>query len=451
LGFVGAQPPSYPINSIYLWTSGPQEAVLLVALKQGSSIRLADFKERLRQKLADALPGTAVSFEAGDIVSRIMNFGAPTPIEVAMNGPNLAANRAFAEKVKAEMDKISLLRDVQFGQPLDYPTMNINVDRERAGQLGVTVQQVARSLVAATSSSRFVQPNYWLDTSTGTAYQVQVEIPQSEMNSIEAVESVPVMPDGGSRPMLGDVAQVNYGTTAGEYDRYNQQRMITITANTGGKDLGTAAQEVEAAVKSAGDPPRGVTVNVRGQVPPMRQTLFGLEVGISVAVVVIFLMLAANFQSLRVAFASLTTLPAVIGGVAFALWITRTTINVQSLMGTIMAIGVSVANAILLITFAEAARRGGMSAVEAAVTGASSRLRPILMTSLAMIAGMTPLALGLGEGGEQTAPLGRAVIGGLSASTLAVLFTLPLAFAMIQHRASRQSASLHPDDLVDSP
>src|SRR5262245_52809051 len=153
LGFVGAQPPSYPINSIYLWTSGPQEAVLLVALKQGSSIRLADFKERLRQKLADALPGTAVSFEAGDIVSRIMNFGAPTPIEVAMNGPNLAANRAFAEKVKAEMDKISLLRDVQFGQPLDYPTMNINVDRERAGQLGVTVQQVARSLVAATSSS----------------------------------------------------------------------------------------------------------------------------------------------------------------------------------------------------------------------------------------------------------------------------------------------------------
>src|SRR4029453_14760923 len=160
-----------------------------------SHIRIADFEERLRQKLPGVLPDTSISFEAGDIVSQILNFGAPTPIEVAMNGPNLAANRTFAEKVKAQMDKISALRDVQFGQPLDYPTMDINVDRERAGQLGVTVQQVGQSLVAATSSSRFVQPNYWLDTSTGTAYQVQVEIPQSEINSIEAVESVPVMPD----------------------------------------------------------------------------------------------------------------------------------------------------------------------------------------------------------------------------------------------------------------
>jgi multidrug efflux pump subunit AcrB len=449
LAFVGAQPASYPINSIHLWTSGPQEAVLLVALKPGSHIRLAEFQERLRQKLPNVLSGTSISFEAGDIVSRIMNFGAPTPIEVGMNGPNLAANRAFAEKVKTEMQKISALRDIQFGQPLDYPTVDIKVDRERAGQLGVTVQQVGRSLVAATSSSRFVQPNYWLDTSTGTAYQVQVEIPQSEMNSIEAVESIPVMPDGAPRPMLGDIAQVSYGVMPGEYDRYNQQRMITITANTAGTDLGSAAQEVEAAVKRAGDPPRGVTVNIRGQIPPMRQTLFGLEIGIAVAVGVIFLMLAANFQSMRVAFVSIATLPAVIAGVTVALWITGTTLNVQSFMGAIMAIGVSVANAILLVTFAEAARREGLSADEAAATGASSRLRPILMTSFAMIAGMIPLALALGEGGEQTAPLGRAVIGGLSASTIAVLTILPLTFAIVQRRVSRKSASLHPDDVAD--
>jgi multidrug efflux pump subunit AcrB len=451
LAFVGAQPASYPINSIHLWTSGPQEAVLLVALKPDSHIHLAEFKERLRKKLPNVLPGTSISFEAGDIVSRVMNFGAPTPIEVGMNGPNLAANRAFAEKVKAEMEKISALRDVQFGQPLDYPTVDIKVDRQRAGQLGVTVQQVGRSLVVATSSSRFVQPNYWLDTSTGTAYQVQVEIPQSEMNSIEAVESIPVMPDGAPRPMLGDVAQVSYGNMPGEYDRYNQQRMITITANTAGKDLGSAAQELEAAVKRAGDPPRGVSVNIRGQIPPMRQTLFGLEIGIAVAIVVIFLMLAANFQSMRVAFVSIATLPAVIAGVALALWITGTTLNVQSFMGAIMAIGVSVANAILLVTFAEAARRDGLSADEAAVAGASSRLRPILMTSLAMIAGMIPLALALGEGGEQTAPLGRAVIGGLSASTIAVLTILPLTFAVVQRRASRASASVHPDDLDPAP
>ena len=450
LGFVGAQPPSYPINSIYLWTSGPQEAVLLVALKPDSRIRIEDLKQRLRQKLPSVLPDTSISFEAGDIVSRIMNFGSPTPIEVTMNGPNLTANRAFAEKVKAEVDKIAALRDVQFGQPLDYPTVDINVDRERAGQLGVTMQQVGRSLVAATSSSRFVQPNYWLDTSTGTAYQVQVEIPQSAINSLEAVESIPVMPDGAQRPMLGDVAQVSYGKMPGEYDRYNQQRMITITANTAGKDLGSAAQEVEAAVKRAGDPPRGVTVNVRGQVPPMRQTLVSLESGVAIAVVVIFLMLAANFQSMRVAFVSLATLPAVIAGVVLALWITGTTLNVQSFMGAIMAIGVSVANAILLVTFAEQSRLEGDSADVAAVKGARVRLRPILMTSLAMIAGMIPLALAIGEGGEQTAPLGRAVIGGLSASTIAVLTILPLTFAVIQRRASRASASLHPDDVSRS-
>jgi len=256
------------------------------------------------------------------------------------------------------------------------------------------------------------------------------------------------MPDGASRPLVGDVAQVSYGTMPGEYDRYNQQRMITITANIAGKDLGGVAQEVEAAIKRVGDPPRGVTVNVRGQVPPMRQTLFGLEVGLLVAVGVIFLMLAANFQSMRVAFVSLVTLPAVMAGVAIALWITGTTLNVQSFMGAIMAIGVSVANAILLVTFAEAARRDGMPAAEAVVAGAISRLRPILMTSIAMIAGMIPIALALGEGGEQTAPLGRAVIGGLSASTIAVLTILPLTFAIVQRRASRESASLHPDDLA---
>jgi multidrug efflux pump subunit AcrB len=448
LAFVGAQPPSYPINSIYLWTSGPQEAVLLVALRPGSGIHVDELKERLRQKLPGALPGTTVSFEAGDIVSQILNFGAATPVEVAMNGPDLAANRVFAEKVKAEMQHIAVLRDIQFGQPLDYPTVDIKVDRERAGQLGVTVQQVGRSLVAATSSSRFVEPNYWLDTSSGTAYQVQVEIPQFQMKSIEDVENTPAMPDGASRPLVGDVAQVNYGTKPGEVDRYNQQRMITITANIAGKDLGSVAQEVEAAVKRAGNPPRGVTVNIRGQVPPMRQTLFGLEIGLAVAILVIFLMLTANFQSMRVAFVSLTTLPAVLVGVAFALWVTGTTVNVQSFMGAIMAIGVAVANAILLVTFAEKSRLEGHSAGEAAVTGATDRLRPILMTSIAMIAGMIPLALALGEGGEQTAPLGRAVIGGLSASTIAVLTILPLTFAIVQRRASRGSGSLHPDDML---
>ncbi|MBX3278048.1 MAG: efflux RND transporter permease subunit [Acidobacteria bacterium] len=448
LGFVGTQPASYPVNTIHLWTSGPQEAVLLVALRRDSGIRIADLKERLRRKLPEVIPDTSLSFEAGDVVSQIMNFGAPTPIEVAMSGPNLAANREFAERVLAQMKNIPALRDLQFGQPLDYPTLEIRIDRERAGQLGVTVEQIGRSLVAATSSSRFTQPVYWRDPASGVAYQVQVEIPQSRMNSIEEVASIPAMPGAGAHgPFLRDVAEIGFGTMPGEYDRYNQQRMVTITGNIAGSDLGSAANEVNAAIARAGDPPRGVAINVRGQAPQLQNTIEGLGLGLGLAIVVIILLLAANFQSLRLAGVVLTAAPAVLAGVALALWMTATTLNVQSFMGAIMAIGVSSANAILLVTFAEARRRAGMEALDAAIEGARSRLRPILMTSMAMIAGMLPMAFAVGEGGEQTAPLGRAVIGGLAASTFAVLLVLPAVFAVAQRNAGRASASLHPDDL----
>jgi multidrug efflux pump subunit AcrB len=447
LSFVGTQPASYPINSIYLWSSGPQEAVLLVAMRPNSHVRLEDLKERLRTNLPTILPGVALSFEAGDIVSQILNFGAPTPIEVTMNGPSLSANRGFAEKVMAEMQKVPALRDLQFAQPLDYPTVDITVDRERAGQLGVSVDQVGRSLAAATSSSRYVQPNYWRDPASGVAYQVQVEVPQSRISTIEDVESVPAMPNGATRPLVKDVAQVSYGTMPGEYDRYNQQRMVTITGNIAKRDLGSVASDVAAAIRRVGDPPRGVSVNIRGQVPPMNQTLSGLGIGLALAIVMIFLLLAANFQSLRLPLVVLTTAPAVVFGVAVMLWVTGTTLNVQSFMGAIMAVGVSVANAILLVTFAEQYRKEGQAADQAAVHGATSRLRPILMTSMAMIAGMIPMALALGEGGEQTAPLGRAVIGGLAASTVAVLTIVPLVFSVAQNGASLKSVSRHPHDV----
>jgi multidrug efflux pump subunit AcrB len=446
LGFVGTQPASYPVNTIHLWTSGPHEAVLTIALKRGAGVRLEEFKERLRRKLPEEIPGVALSFEAGDLISKVMNFGAPTPIEVAVSGPNLNANRAFADKVMAEMKKIPILRDLQFDQALDYPTVDIRVDRKRAGQLGVTVEQVGRSLVAATSSSRFTQPVYWRDPASGTAYQVQVEVPQSRIASIEDVQSIPVNASNGARALAGDVAEISFGTAVGQYDRYNQQRMVTIIGNVAGADLGSAARETEAAIARAGEAPRGARVDVRGQVPPMRQTQYGLEFGLLLAIAVIFLLLTANFQSLRASLVILSMIPAVVLGVVAALWGAGTTLNVQSFMGAIMAVGVSVANAILLVTFAEQRRREGQEARAAAMAAASSRLRPILMTSFAMIAGMTPMALGVGEGGEQTAPLGRAVVGGLAASTIAVLIVLPLVFAIAQRKASRASASLHPDD-----
>jgi multidrug efflux pump subunit AcrB len=447
LAYIGTQPPSYPVNTIFLWTSGPHEAVVRVALKESAKIAVTDVEQRLRQALPEKLRDSTFSFEAGDVVSQIMNFGAPTPIEVSITGPNLGANRTYAEKVEAQMRRISSLRDLQYGQPLDYPSLIVNVDRERAGQLGVTVEQVGRSFLAGTSSSRFVTPNYWRDPGSGIAYQVQVEIPQSAMSSIQDVENIPAMLDGSSRPLIGDVARLAYGTEVGEYDRLNGLRMVTLTANLGSEDLGHAAAKVDAAIERGGNPPRGVRVNVRGQVAPMRLTLTNLGLGLGLAVVTIFLLLSANFQSLRLGVIVLSAIPAVICGVIIALLITGTTLNIQSFMGAIMAIGVAVANAILLVTFAEAHRRGeNAHSTEAAVHGAQTRMRPILMTSLAMVAGMIPMALALGRGAEETAPLGRAVIGGLVAATFATLTILPCAFSVVQERATTRSASLDADD-----
>lgn len=446
LGYVGTQPPAYPINTIFLWTSGPQEAVLRVALKPKVGISIASLQERLRQKLPSIFPGSQFSFEAGDIVSQTMNFGAPTPVEVAVNGPNLQDDRSYSEKLLAELREIRPLRDLEFEQPLDYPSVEVNVNRELAGQLGVSVEQVGRSVVAATSSSRFVTPNYWADPRSGIAYQVQVELPQPRVASIQDIANVPITRSDALHPLVGDVAQIRNGTMVGEYDRLNGQRMITISANVFGADLGRVASQVDKAIQRAGTPPRGTTVRVRGQITPMRDTLTNLTIGLGLAIVVIFLLLSANFQSMRLSLVVLSTIPAVISGVILMLLITGTTLNIQSFMGAIMAIGVAVANAILLVTFAEQSRRGGTRAIEAAIYGAQSRMRPILMTSMAMIVGMIPMAIAFGTGAEQTAPLGRAVIGGLLAATITSMLILPSIFSLVQERAGTHSPSLDPED-----
>jgi multidrug efflux pump subunit AcrB len=246
--------------------------------------------------------------------------------------------------------------------------------------------------------------------------------------------------------LLGDVARIENSTIVGEYDRFNGQRMVTMSANAFGEDLGRVANRVDQAIARAGTPPRGATVAVRGQIAPMRETLRNIALGLIVAVVVIFLLLAANFQSLRLAFVVVSTVPAVLTGVVLVLALTRTTINVQSFMGAIMAIGIAVANAILLVTFAEQTRRDGLFERTPAIDAARARMRPVLMTSAAMIAGMIPMALAFGEGARATAPLGRAVIGGLAAATFATLLILPSVYAMLQQSASTASASLDPDD-----
>jgi multidrug efflux pump subunit AcrB len=284
---------------------------------------------------------------------------------------------------------------------------------------------------------------------------VQVEIPQAQMNSISEVEQMPVKVANGGVVRVEDVARVQQGSMPGQIDRYNMKRTVSLTASIVGDDLGTVAREVDTALEAAGEPPHGVTVEVLGQIRPMRQMFGGLAggkayegltSGLLLAVAVILLLLTAYFQSIRLALVVMSTTPAVIGGVALALLLTRTTLNIQSFMGAIMAVGVAVANAILLANFARENRRRQHSPKDAALDAARQRVRPILMTSCAMIAGMVPMALGLGEGGEQTAPLGWAVIGGLAVATVATLFILPSVFAVGLAGAGTRSVSLDPDD-----
>jgi multidrug efflux pump subunit AcrB len=377
-----------------------------------------------------------------------MSMGSSTPIEVAVTGPNLADDRAFADKVRNALNRMPQLRDVQFGQTLDYPTVDVNVDRERAGLVGVSMADVSRSLVTATSSSRYVVPNYWADANTGVSYQVQVQLPQALMNSAEEVRNITVNTRGGQSQLLRNVGSVSDGSAVGEYARYNGQRMVSVTANLFNSDIGSAAAAINETISKLGKPPAKVAVALRGQVEPLNQMLRGLQTGLGVAILAIFLMLAANFQSLRLSLAVMSVLPAALAGVVLALWVTGTTLNIQSFMGAIMAVGVAVSNAILLVTFAERERTRS-DAAAAAVEGGRSRLRPILMTSLAMIAGMLPMALGLGQSGEQSAPLGRAVVGGLALATVATLLVLPAIFALLS-RGTRQSVSLLPDDTQES-
>ena len=446
LGLVGVHGSAYPINFIYQWNGGPHEAVLQVQFRDAARVEVRALRERLRERLAREMPALAVSFEPADIVSRVMSFGASTPIEVAVSGPDLNDDRVFADKVRRQLSALPMLRDVQFGQPLDYPAVSVTLDRERAGVLGFTANDVTRSLTPATSSSRFTQPVYWA-AANGVAYQVQVEIPQQLMSSVEDVRNVPVAGDGGRTSLLRNVASVRSGTVVGEYDRYNMARMVTVTANIEGASLGGAAAAVTEAIAALGAPPAKVTIALRGEVQPMTELLGALRVGLLLSILVIFLLLVANFQSWQLAIVTIASAPAAVAGVAVMLWLTRTTLNLESFMGAIMAVGVAVANAILLVTFAERARIAGQSAAEAAASGAASRLRPILMTSLAMIAGMLPMAAGIGESGRQSAPLGRAVIGGLGFATLATLLVLPGLFAMLRARASRVSPSLLPHDV----
>jgi multidrug efflux pump subunit AcrB len=446
--FAGVVPSSYGTSNLYVFNSGTHEAVLQVNLDEDYKVKMDDLKDELRRRIAEKMPEMKISFEPIDLTEKIMSQGASTPIEVRVAGKNMQDISNYAYQLEDKLKTISYLRDVQIAQPLKYPVITISVDRFKAAQMGMNITQIARSVTDATSSSRFTEKNQWLDQKAAYTYQVQVQVPEYIMNSINDLKEIPLV-RGQMRPVLEDVATFSIDSMPGEFDRAGPRRFVTVSANIYKKDLATATSAVQNAIKSLGETPKGLVTEIRGTSGLLTETLSSLQTGLLAAIVVIFLLLAANYQSFKLSLAVLVTVPAVIVGSLIMLLITGSTLNLQSYMGMIMSTGVSVANAILIVTNAEKLRIVYGSSTKAAVISASIRLRPILMTSMAMIAGMIPMASGLGEAGDQTAPLGRAVIGGLFFSTLSALLILPQAYAMIQKKASLESPSLLPETISE--
>ena len=443
--YVGLVPTSFGASNLYIFNSGTHESVIQVNLEEGYKVNIEDLKEQLRRSIGSAYPGLRISFEPIELTEKIMSQGASTPIEVRVAGKEMQDIEHYADRLVTAMKTIPSLRDVQIAQPLHYPVVNIEIDRERLALWGLTLDNVAKSVTDVTSSSRFTDKNLWLDNNTHYTYQTQVEVPEYIMNSVQQMVSAPLVP-GQMRPVLSDVATVRTDTVPGEYDRSGPRRFVTVSANFHKTDLGSATAAVEKAIQSLGTPPTGLVAEVRGTSSLLTETLDSLQKGLLAAIVVILLLLAANFQSFPMSVCVLSTVPAVLLGSMTMLLLTGATLNLQSYMGMIMSVGVSVANALLIVTNAEHLRFTYRDPFKAAITSAGIRMRPILMTSSAMIVGMIPMASGLSESGDQSAPLGRAVIGGLIASTLAALFILPLVYGWIQQKRSYRSPSLLPED-----
>ncbi|HXB95450.1 MAG TPA: efflux RND transporter permease subunit, partial [Puia sp.] len=443
--YVGLVPTNFGSSNLYIFNSGTHESVIQVNLDEHYKGKIEDLKEDLRQSILRSYPGIRISFEPIELTEKIMAQGASTPVEVRVAGKDMTDIKSYSTRLVEKLKTISFLRDVQIAQPLNLPTIEITVDRNKLALMGLSIDNVSKSITDVTSSSRYTNKNLWLDNKAAYTYQTQVQVPEYIMNSVEQLQSVSLV-KGQMRPVLSDVAAITRDTLPGEYDRSGPRRYVTVSANIYKKDLGSATAAVQKAINEMGAPPTGLVPEIKGMSSLLIETLNSLQSGLLAAIVVILLLLAANYQSFGLSISVLATVPAVLLGAMLVLLATGATLNLQSYMGIIMAVGVSVANAILIVTNAEKLRGEYRDPFKAAVMAASIRLRPILMTSLAMIAGMVPMASGLGEAGDQSAPLGRAVIGGLAASTFAALFIVPLVYGWIQQRASFDPVSLLPED-----
>jgi multidrug efflux pump subunit AcrB len=395
----------------------------------------AMYQNKIRQMLPVKFPQVTGYFQAADIVSQVLNFGLSSMIDVQVSGTNLHSDYAYAATLQNKLHRIPGLVDIRIAEPLDYPAMKVDVDRTKALEVGVTEQQVASSLLAELYGATLLQPNFWLDPKNGVNYSVIVEAPYHLMHSVEAIENTPLTSGAinnpvGNAQLLSNVASVRHDVDPAVVDHYSVQRVIDLDCAVSGRDLGSATNAVQREIASLGKLPPGTLINIRGQSQAMRSSFITLGGGIVLAIVLVYLLMAANFQSWLEPFVITMAIPGALAGVLWMLVITGTTINVESLMGTIMAVGVGVANGNLLITFANEMHEEGHDPVASAIEAGRIRFRPIIMTALAMILGMLPMALALGAGSAQNAPLGRAVIGGLIAATLMTLFVVPAIYSI---------------------
>jgi multidrug efflux pump subunit AcrB len=427
-------------------TIGPADGEILVSLNKDKHGPTWDYVRDLRKRLAHEFPDCVFFTQPSDIVGQIMNFGLPAPIDVQVVGRD-PGNYQVARQLVREMQRIPGAADVHLHQIAAAPTLYIDLDRTRAEQLGLSQRDVMNDVLISLSSSQQTAPNYWLNPKNGVNYPIGVQTPQIQMNSVESLAQTPITAPNLTEPqLLGNLATVTRAASPGVVNHYDVQPVFDVYANIQKRDMGSVSDAVSKIVSDLTPKlPRGTTINVRGQAKSMNDSFLSLGLGVLAAIVLVYFLLVVNFQSWLDPFIIVMALPGAITGIAWALFLTQTPLSVPALMGALMSIGVATANSILMITFANDRRMEGRDAMQAAMDAGATRLRPVIMTALAMILGMLPMSLGLGEGGEQNAPLGRAVIGGLIVATLFTLIFVPVVYS----RLRRKAAKIETDPLLE--
>ncbi|MDQ2932399.1 MAG: efflux RND transporter permease subunit [Gemmatimonadota bacterium] len=424
-------------------TIGTADAELLMTLSPDRKMATADAVATLRKRLRSDYPGVTFFFQSADIVGQILNFGLPAPIDIQVVGANKVANFATARAIAARVVRVRGAVDVHVHQVMNAPDLLFNVDRLRAQAMGLTQRDIANDLLVSVSSSGVVSPNFWINPANGVNYPLAVQTPISQLNTMDALRSTPISSKAGPE-LLSNVATMQRRSQMAVVNHYNVQPVFDVYANVQGRDLGGVARDIDRIIADVKPTlAKGSSIAMRGQVQSMRSSFLGLGGGLAFAILLVYLLMVVNFQSWTDPLIIIMALPPALAGIAWMLYLSQTTLSVPSLMGAIMAMGVATANSVLIVTFANDQRALGRSALEAAYDAGTTRLRPVLMTALAMVIGMLPMALGIGEGGEQNAPLGRAVIGGLMVATFATLFFVPVVYAMIRGRVPAAKAERH--------